>query len=154
MFFRDRVKVERWGEEEEAEEMRKGDQTGAVNTFCIKNRWEECMTTTFPLFAPPPSFLPCLSVCHPPHGIRMSYCEWRDCAWEVYLTEELKVRLVHSDAMGRTRRLPLPVPFSIVSSSPDNKCVNYNLLYSRVKLRHFVPFSMAEKIGPAVILVH
>ena len=33
----------------------------------------------------------------PTSGIYMSYWDWIDCTWEVYLTKQLKVQLVHLD---------------------------------------------------------
>ncbi len=85
--------------------------TGAVNLWgwrvFIKNRWEECVTTSLPLIAslcfslslslslslplPLPLSLP------PTSGIYMSYWDWIDCTWEVYLTKQLKAQLVHLD---------------------------------------------------------
>lgn len=35
----------------------------------------------------------------PTSGIYMSYWDWIDCTWEVYLTKQLKVQLVHLDEL-------------------------------------------------------
>lgn len=85
--------------------------TGAVNLWgwraFIKNRWEECMTTSLTSLSPSLCGFLCLSLSLPPphlnlslpptSGIYMSYCDWIDCTWEVYLTKQFKVQLVHLD---------------------------------------------------------
>lgn len=97
------VIVERGRDKEKAEEKV---ISGAVSLWglkvFIKNRWEECMTTSLPLIAILCfcAFLP-LSLSLPPtSGIYKSYCDWIDCTWEVYLTKQLKVQLVHLDEIA------------------------------------------------------
>ncbi len=68
-----------------------------------KNAWQRLSSLIASVFfclspislppLPPPLSLP------PTSGIYMSYWEWIDCTWEVCLTKQLKVQLVHLNEM-------------------------------------------------------
>lgn len=104
------VKVKRWGEKkqkgrgkeerwllvqwisEDEELLLKTDEKNAWQLLSLPSHRLSVLCLSLSL--PPPH----LNLSLPPtSGIYMSYCDWIDCTWEVYLTKQFKVQLVHLD---------------------------------------------------------